>query len=154
MPKPKPDNVVRHEIVLGTAERQIVRDVQTAYVINRIASPFTAMTPSGFALTGATLLFLIDYVLDHLGLDPNWREITSEMTPEQLNDWLETQNLVLGGIGAIIGLILGGPVGAGIGGVAGGAVAEVGEGIIEEGNARGWTVSFFEFRQAVQAGFR
>ena len=63
-------------------------------------------------------------------------------------------------IGATVGFVAcgGNPVcasvGAGIGGVAGGAVAEVGEGIIEEGNARGWTVSFFEFRQAVQAGFR
>ena len=143
MPKPKPDNVVRHEIVLGRAEREIIRDAQVAYSINRITSPFTGMSTAGFALTGATLLFLIDYVLDHVGMDPNWRIIVEDMTPDQVNDWLETQNLVLGGIGAIIGLIFGGPVGAGIGGVVGGGVAEVGEAVIEEGNARGWTVSFF-----------
>ena len=154
MPKPKPDNVVRHEIVLGRAEREIIRDAQVAYSINRITSPFTGMSTAGFALTGATLLFLIDYVLDHVGMDPNWREIVEDMTPDQVNDWLETQNLVLGGIGAIIGLIFGGPVGAGIGGVVGGGVAEVGEAIIEEGNARGWTVSFFELRRAAQRGFR
>ena len=68
----------------------------------------------------ATVKFL---QVDHVGMDPNWREIVEDMTPEQVNDWLETQNLVLGGIGAIIGLILGGPVGAGIGGVVGGGVA-------------------------------
>ena len=135
MPKPKPDNVVRHEIVLGRAEREIIRDAQVAYSINRITSPFTGMSTAGFALTGATLLFLIDYVLDHVGMDPNWRIIVEDMTPDQVNDWLETQNLVLGGIGAIIGLIFGGPVGAGIGGVVGGGVAEVGEAVIEEGNA-------------------
>ena len=146
MPKPKPDNVVRHEIVLGRAEREIIRDAQVAYSINRITSPFTGMSTAGFALTGATLLFLIDYVLDHVGMDPNWREIVEDMTPDQVNDWLETQNLVLGGIGAIFGIAAGAAAGSG--------VAEVGEAIIEEGNARGWTVSFFELRRAAQRGFR
>ena len=156
MPKPKPDNVVRHEIVLGRAEREIIRDAQVAYSINRITSPFTGMSTAGFALTGATLLFLIDYVLDHVGMDPNWREIVEDMTPDQVNDWLETQNLVLGGIGAIIGgLLTGGNVfGIAAGAAAGSGVAEVGEAVIEEGNARGWTVSFFELRRAAQRGFR
>lgn len=129
MPKPKPDNVVRHEIVLGRAEREIIRDAQIAYSVNRIATPITGMSASGFVVAGGAAVVLIDYILDHLGLDPDWREIIADMTPEQVSDWLETQNLVLGGIGAIIGLILGGPVGAGIGGVVGGGVAEGAEAV-------------------------
>ena len=129
MPKPKPDNIVRHEIVLGTAERQIVRDAQTAYSINRIASPITNMSASGFVVAGGAAIVVIDYILDHLGLDPNWREIIEEMSPEQVSDWLESQNLVLGGIGAIIGLLLGGIPGAAVGGVAGGVVAEGAEAV-------------------------
>jgi hypothetical protein len=126
MPKPKPDNIVRVELVMGTAERQIVRDLQTAYSINRIASPITNMSASGFVLAGGAALLLVDYILDSLGLDPNWREIIEDMTPEQVNDWLESQNLIFGGIGAIIGGLLtgGNPFGVAAGGVAGGVVVE------------------------------
>ncbi|AXH79279.1 MAG: hypothetical protein [Circular genetic element sp.] len=31
MPKPKPDQVIRHEIVLGRSEREMIRDAQTLY---------------------------------------------------------------------------------------------------------------------------
>jgi len=129
MPKPKPTSIVRHELVLGTAERQILRDAQTAYSINRIASPVTGMSASGFIVAGGAAVVVIDYLLDHLGLDPDWRAIVEDMTPEQVSDWLESQNLVLGGIGAIIGLFFGGIPGAAIGGVAGGAVAEGAEAV-------------------------
>jgi len=129
MPKPKPDNVVRHEIVLGRAEREIIRDAQIAYSVNRIATPITGMSASGFVVAGGAAVIVIDYILDHLGLDPNWREIIEDMTPDQVSDWLESQNLVLGGIGAIVGLLLGGIPGAAIGGVAGGAVAEGAEAV-------------------------
>ena len=126
MPKPKPDSIVRHELVLGRAERQIVRDLQTAYTINRVASPITNMSASGLIALTAAGLVAVDYVLDNLGLDPNWREIIADMTPEQVKDWLESQNLIFGGIGAIIGGILtgGNPFGIAAGGVAGGTVAE------------------------------
>lgn len=124
MPKPKPTSIVRHEIVLGSAERQIARDIQTAYSINRIASPITNMSASGFVVAGGAAIIVIDYILDNLGLDPNWREIIEDLAPEQVSDWLESQNLVLGGLGAILGLLLGGWVGAAVGGVAGGVVAE------------------------------
>ena len=129
MPKPKPDEVIRHEIVLGRAEREIVRDLQLSYTFNRVSSPFTNLSPAGAVFLSGTGLLLLDYLLDNIGLDPDWKEIITDMTPEGIKDWFETQNLVLGGIGAILGAILGGPVGAAVGGVAGGAVAEVGEDI-------------------------
>tara|TARA_R100000306_G_C4373243_1_gene140888 strand:- start:1943 stop:2407 length:465 start_codon:yes stop_codon:yes gene_type:complete len=118
MPKPKPDNVVRHEIVLGRAERQIIRDAQTAYSINRIATPITNMSGSGFIVAGGAAIIVIDYILDHLGLDPDWREIIEDMTPEQVTEWLESQKLQIGGLIALVNPIFGLPlVAAGVAGV-------------------------------------
>jgi len=131
MPKPKPDEVIRHEIVLGRAEREIVRDMQLSYTFNRVSSPFTNLSPAGALFLGGSGLILLDYVLDNIGLDPDWKEIIVDMTPDGVKDWFETQNLVLGGIGAIIGAILGGPIGAVVGGTVGSGVAEVVEGGFE-----------------------
>jgi len=39
MPKPKPDQVIRYEVVLGSTERQILKDMRSAYVFNRAATP-------------------------------------------------------------------------------------------------------------------
>ena len=134
MPKPKPTEIIRHEVVLGKAERQLLRDAAEAYQFNKISTPIVAgLSDVTFTATVAGLLaFGLAGMLDRMGLDPDWREIVSDMTPDQVHDWLETQNLALGGIGALIGLFLGGPFGAAIGGVAGGVVAETGEYVIEE----------------------
>ena len=128
MPKPKPNEVIRHEVVLGRAEREIVRDFQLSYTANRLLTPFLSLSPSGALLLGATGLFMLDYILDNIGLDPDWREIIADMTPEGVKDWFETQNLVLGGIGAIIGgLLTRSPAGARAGFLAGLGLAELGE---------------------------
>ena len=128
MPKPKPNEVIRHEIVLGRAEREIVRDLQLSYTTNRLLSPFTNLSPSGALLLGGTGLFFLDYILDNIGLDPDWRAIIADMTPEGVKDWFETQNLVLGGIGAIIGgLLTRSPAGARAGFLAGLGLAELAE---------------------------
>ena len=160
MPKPKPDEVIRHEIVLGRAERELVRDLQMSYTFNRVITPFTDISTGGAVLLGGSLVLLIDYILDSIGLDPDWREIIAEMTPEQVSDWFETQNLVLGGIGAIIGgLLTGGNIfGIAAGGAAGSAVAEGFEAADEAGVLPDWaspsgdstqeqraTISFFTY---------
>lgn len=38
MPKPKPDQVIRHEIVLGRSERELIRDAQTLYAIKNVSN--------------------------------------------------------------------------------------------------------------------
>tara|TARA_B100000029_G_C17561770_1_gene953651 strand:- start:510 stop:1016 length:507 start_codon:yes stop_codon:yes gene_type:complete len=126
MPKPKPDEVIRHEIVLGKVERDMMRDTLGAYQFNKISSPLVAgLSDVTFVLTVTAILgYGIGAVLDRVGLDPNWREIVGDLAPDELKDWLETQNLQVGGLGALIGLFLGGPVGAAVGGVAGGAIVE------------------------------
>ena len=42
MPKPKPDNVVRHEFVLGRVERELAESAITSYQINRVMTPLVA----------------------------------------------------------------------------------------------------------------
>ena len=39
MPKVKPDNVVRHELVLGRSERELLDTAVTAIAANRVLTP-------------------------------------------------------------------------------------------------------------------
>jgi len=135
MPKPKPDNIVRHEIVLGRAERELLDNATTAYTANRILSPLTEVLSSnaGLLLVSTVLLGYLERYLPE-----NW----PDMDDNQLADWFETSNIVLGttgfGIGAIIGAFFGsvipGPgtaagaaIGGGVGAGLGTIGAEVGE---------------------------
>ena len=75
MPKVPADNVVRHEIVLGKAERDLARQTLEAYQFNRFATPIVAgLSDVTFTLTVATFAgFAIGKILDTSGIDPNWR---------------------------------------------------------------------------------
>jgi len=130
MPKPKPDNIIRHEIVLGRAERELLDTATTAYTANRVLTPITDVltSPSGLLTVAAVIGLFLDKTLD-----PDWREITENMTPNQVNDWLETQNLVGAGIFSFIGFLIGVPFG-GVGGIAGAAAgAAAGSAVVEAG---------------------
>lgn len=43
MPKPKPDQIIRHEYVLGKVERQQLEQLSAAYSINRVLSPLVTL---------------------------------------------------------------------------------------------------------------
>ena len=43
MPKPKPDQVIRHEIVFGRSERELIEGALVAYQVNKIATPAVAL---------------------------------------------------------------------------------------------------------------
>ena len=130
MPKPKPDQVIRHEMVLGRAERELLDTVTTAYTVNRVLTPFT-----GLLASTAGLLLVATLILSQLEkyLPPDWRD----RDDNSLLDWFETQNLVVGGTGALLGGIIGAfggplawftiPAGAAVGGVAGGVYTEAAE---------------------------
>jgi hypothetical protein len=51
MPKPKPTQIIRHEIVLGRSERDMVEGALTAYQIGKFAGPLI----NGIAILGSTL---------------------------------------------------------------------------------------------------
>ena len=135
MPKPKPDEVIRHEIVLGSAERQIAKDLRSAIVANRIISPITSMlsTPAGvLVVVGLSLAFIEQY------LPPDYQD----RDEGSLRDWFETENIAVGtayaGIFAAIGALFGfNPLTVGAGAVVGGAVGSVHQEIAEEAQAAG-----------------
>ena len=67
LPKPKPDQVIRFEVVLGSVERELVRDLRTAYAFNKISNPLITMvdemglwTKEGMAL----FLLLVSAIFD------------------------------------------------------------------------------------------
>jgi len=116
---------VRHEIVLGRAERELLDTATTAYTANRILSPITEVLSSnaGLLLVSTVLLGYLERYLPE-----NWKD----MDDSQLSDWFDTSNIVFTGVGAgvggILGALVGMPiVGAGIGAVGGFAGAEVAE---------------------------
>lgn len=57
MPKPKPTQVVRHEIVLGRSEKEMLEGVIGAYQFNRVSSPIVAaFSDVSFLIAVGTLL--------------------------------------------------------------------------------------------------
>jgi hypothetical protein len=51
MPKPKPNQIIRHEIVLGRTERELIESGLTAYSINKISTPLVALLSDVSAMT-------------------------------------------------------------------------------------------------------
>ncbi len=134
MPKVKPDNVIRHEVVLGRSERELLDTWTTAYTVNRVATPITGLlssTAGVLLVAGLGLAYLEQY------LPEDW----THRTESSLRDWFETENLVLGtagfGIGAIIGGILFPGVGAVPGGIVGGIAGSTTQEVAEEAQAGG-----------------
>ena len=83
MPKPKPDQIVRFELVLGRSEKEMLREATTAYEVNKIATPIvnlmndvTGMTVllsliaaiGAFVGLGVSFIFLVDDDLSIAGV--------------------------------------------------------------------------------------
>lgn len=66
IPKPKPDQVIRHEIVFGRSERELIEGALVAYQVNKIATPAVALVSDvsamSFILTLIGGYFGIKYV--------------------------------------------------------------------------------------------
>lgn len=50
MPKPKPDEVIRHEIVFGRSEKEMLEMVAGSYSANRIMTPLVALLSDASAM--------------------------------------------------------------------------------------------------------
>lgn len=50
MPKPKPDEVIRHEIVFGRSEKEMLEMVAGSYSANRILTPLVALISDASAM--------------------------------------------------------------------------------------------------------
>ena len=64
MPKVKPDNVVRHEIVLGRSERELLDTAVTAIAANRVLTPLVALLSDVSALSAIFILLEATGIID------------------------------------------------------------------------------------------
>ena len=64
MPKPKPDEIVRHEIVLGRTEREMMETVIAGITFNRVATPAVALLSDVSALSAIILILEATGVID------------------------------------------------------------------------------------------
>ena len=93
MPKVKPDNVVRHEIVLGRADRELLEGAIAAYQINRISTPLVALLSDASALLALAAILeatgIIDFIPDEIrqnlegGLYSTYQELTDAIASAQ-----------------------------------------------------------------------
>ena len=130
MAKKNPDSVVEHRISLQTKQSEQLDALITAVQVKAFAGPVVEVLSSPVALAAIIGMIL---AAGSKYLPENWETIVEGKTVEEVRDWMETQNLVVGGIFAIIGGLLGGPWGARIGFVTGVATVEGVEHITEEG---------------------
>jgi len=76
MPKPKPDQTIRHEISLTRPTQDLLSDAVVAYQINKVATPIVSL------LSDASAMLIIAGLLEAYGITdviPNWliADITS-----------------------------------------------------------------------------
>ena len=64
MPKVKPDNVIRHEIVLGRSEREMLDTAITAVAANRVLTPLVTLLSDVSALSAIFILLEATGMID------------------------------------------------------------------------------------------
>mgnify|MGYP003661606864 FL=1 len=115
MPKRKPDQVIRHEIVFGRSERDLIEGALMAYQFNRVATPTVALLSDVSAM--ALILGPIAGYLGFTYVLPPTLETGAELvqdfqtqysafkeTPEYLQNQLVGAPLGPGGAG-LVGLL-------------------------------------------------
>ena len=84
MAKPKPDQIIRYEFVLGKVERQQLEQANAAYSINRVLNPLVTLLND---VTGvATVLALLAV---GLGFKYNVYSGPAATTADLIGDWFE-----------------------------------------------------------------
>jgi len=74
MPKPKPDQTIRHEIVLSRPDRELLSDVVVAYQINKVATPIVSLLSDVSAM--AIIVGVLGAYIHHDSWAPVFDEIT------------------------------------------------------------------------------
>ena len=83
MPKVKPESVIRHEIVLGRADRQLLAGAVAAYQVNRISTPLVAL------MSDVSAMYVLATIVELFGKDIEWLPTIADV-PEGL-EWLADQ---------------------------------------------------------------
>ena len=109
MPKPKPDQVIRHEIVLGRSERELISDGIAAYQFNRITTPLVALFSDASAM-GLILGGLATYYGFKFDIIPGAYDNALDIYNDwkvQYDSWRETAGDIRDNpLGEILGFII------------------------------------------------
>ena len=87
MPKPKPDQVIRHEIVLGRSERELISDGLLAYQVNRISTPLVALISDVSAMS-----LILGGIATYYGFKFDIIPSAGQSALDLYNDWLIQYN--------------------------------------------------------------
>ncbi len=87
MPKPKPDQVIRHEIVLGRSERELISDGLVAYQVNRISTPLVALLSDVSAMS-----IILGGLATYYGFKFDIIPSAGQSALDLYNDWLIQYN--------------------------------------------------------------
>ena len=113
MPKPKPDQVIRHEIVFGRSERELIEGALVAYQVNKIATPAVALISDISAMTlifSAIAAYLGWEFIISPGIDTYDQLYSEFMKQYNLNKEATieaTEDATIGVVGAAVGAIPG-----------------------------------------------
>ena len=109
MPKVKPDQVIRHEIVLGRSERELISDGIAAYQFNRITTPLVALFSDASAM-GLILGGLATYYGFKFDIIPGAYDNALDIYNDwkvQYDSWRETAGDIRSDpLGEILGFII------------------------------------------------
>lgn len=109
LPKVKPDQVIRHEIVLGRSERDLISDGIAAYQFNRITTPLVALFSDASAM-GLILGGLATYYGFKFDIIPGAYDNALDIYNDwkiQYDSWRETAGEIRADpIGEILGFII------------------------------------------------
>ena len=88
MPKPKPEfngkpAIIRHELVLGRSERELLSGAIAAYQVNKISTPIVAL------MSDVSAMYVLATVVELFGKDIEWLPTIAD-APEGL-EWLADQ---------------------------------------------------------------
>ena len=95
VPKPKPDSVIRHELVLGRSERELLDTLVTANAATKVVvQPLVAL------LSEPKSLLALFAILEGLGITDfipaDWLEILQEGASETFDDWIDGVLVAIG----------------------------------------------------------
>ena len=82
MPKRKPDQVIRHEIVFGRSERELIEGALVAYQVNRIATPTVALLSDVSAMS-----IVLTALGTYLGFKYSIGSLAIDTTQDLINDF-------------------------------------------------------------------
>ena len=99
MTKRKPDQVIEYRVSLQDKQSEQLDALITAVQVRAFAAPLVNVLSSPVAMLGIIGMVL---ALASKYLGPGWEEKVEGKTTEQIRDWMEAENLVVGGLFAVV----------------------------------------------------